>query len=85
MCRCHHRGLLIGRGSRDLPLPLRDGAGLRQPRVGLLVEERELVRGLLLRKLRFGSCQVGIRLAHSPGSVHLGLLGAQLGLHQTLL
>ena len=83
--RRHHRGRLLGGGRiGELGLTLRDGAALGQLGVGVLVEQRELIRRLLLRQLRFGLRQVGLRLAHPASRIDFRLLGVQLGLPHLL-
>ena len=83
--RRHHRGRLLGGGRvGELGLTLRDGAALGQLGVGVLVEQRELIRRLLLRELGLGLRQVGLRLADPAGRIDLRLFGVQLRLSHLL-
>ena len=80
-----HRGrLLVGRRLGLLGLTFGDGAGLGELGVGVLVEQRELIRRLLLRELRFGRGQFGFRLADPAGRIDFRLLGVQLRLPHLL-
>ena len=58
------RGLLFRGRRRLFALPF-GRTGLSQTRVGLLVEQSELIGRLLLGELRFGRRQIGFRLADS--------------------
>jgi hypothetical protein len=84
--RRHHRGGLL-RSCRigKFGLPLRYGAALGELGISVLVEQRELIRRLLLRQLRLGLCQVGFRFADPASRIDFRLLGVQLRLSHLLI
>ena len=75
--RGNHGGLLIGGGCGLQALALRDGAGLRQARVGVLIERGNLIGGLLLRQFGLRGCQFGLGLMHVAFGVELRLAHLQ--------
>ena len=85
LCGGHHGSLLIGLHLSLESLLLRNGASLREPRVGIAVEFGKPQRGLLLREIRFRGRKVRLRLSDSARRIGRGLGGLELILVQLIL
>ena len=83
--RGHGCGVLIGGGYRLLALALGNRAGRREFRVGVFIEQRQAVGGLLLSEVGLSRGHIGFRLAHTSVGIELGLGHEQLVLLQLLL